>query len=496
MSFTSSRKTLVDSGSWSLALRLTTWYVGSSFAILLIATIGLYLILIANLRHEQDQFLDDKTAVLRDMLERRQGVIPDLKEEVEQTWAPRQFARVYARVVGPDGDTIVESPHMSERVDSISFPTPVSFSATPGEGVSLTSKMGKPMRVLAAQTRIAMEGDRIGVIQLALDTETARDLMQGYRRKLLLVLGAGLASCGFAGYWLARAGLKPLRQIAATARRISSTNLSERLILLGLPAELSSVGHRFNDMLDRLEDSFSRLSRFSADIAHELRTPINNLRISAEVALGRARSVEEYRETLGSCLEECERLGRIIDSLLFIARSENPQTHVAREPVNVSRELERIREVYQEPAADAGVNLLVTCAPDIAANLDRTLFQRAVSNLIGNAIRYTPAGGKIAVTAARDNGELRLDVADTGKGIAPDALPHIFDRFYRADPSRANTAGNVGLGLAIVKSIVTLHGGTISARSTLNVGTTMSIRLPALSASPPRVSSTGAPAKE
>jgi two-component system heavy metal sensor histidine kinase CusS len=475
----SSRKSVARFGASSLALRLTAWYVGSSFAILLVATIVLYLILLGNLRREQDAFLADKVRVVREMLLKHPGDLSDLNEEVEQTWAPRQYARAYVRVLDGDGEVIAESPSMSARLGVEVFPSPVAINALPVEGISLLGRLGKPMRVVAARARMGSDGDSSAVIQVALNVETAHELVAGYRRTLLIVLGGGLGLCAITGYWLARVGLRPILQIAATTQRVRSTNLAERIDIGGLPAELVTFASHFNDMLGRLEDSFGRLSRFSADIAHELRTPVNNLRIEVEVGLSRARSVEEYRETLGSCLEECGRLGRIIDSMLFIARSEDPRTHIDPETVDVSRELDRVREFFEVPATEAGVELLVSCAPHIRANLDRTLFQRAVSNLLGNAIRYTPRGGRVSVAAARENGELRVDVTDTGIGISPKALPHIFDRFFRADPSRSTASGNVGLGLAIVKSIVALHGGTITARSKVDEGTCMSLRLPA-----------------
>lgn len=478
MSSTTSRNSAGALPSWSLALRLTAWYVGSSFAILLTATIVLYLILIGNLHREQDEFLADKVRVVRDMLQKRPDDLADLEEEVEQTWAPRQFARVYVRVLDGNGKVIAESPHMSERLDAASFPSPVPSDVDPEEGVTMHGNLGSALRVVSAQADVGEDGDETDTIQAALNTDTARELIGGYRETLLLVLGAGLASCGFAGYWLARAGLKPLRQIAATTERITSVNLAERLRLEGLPSELSTLAQRFNDMLERLEDSFERLSRFSADIAHELRTPVNNLRVGIEVALGRARSLEEYRETLGSCLEECGRLSRIIDSMLFIARSEDPRTQIQREPVDVSRELQRVQDFFEVPASEAGVELLISCAPNVHADLDRLLFQRAVINLVGNALRYTPRGGRVAVSAAREDGEVRIEVSDTGCGIAAEDLPHIFDRFYRADRARTTTPGNAGLGLAIVKSIVALHGGTITAHSQKGQGTSMRIRMP------------------
>jgi len=464
-------------GTWSVALRLTAWYVSSSFVILLVATVALYLMLDGNLQREQDQFLADKLRVIRMMLQQRPEEIWQLKEEVEQTWAPRQYARVYVRVVDSGGDEIAASPEMQAVLGTGAFPPPVARDVEPDAGVSLRSVSGKPMRVMAGQAQIGGAGDD-AVVQVALDTELAGNLLAGYRRTLFLTLGAGLAVCAVTGYWLARIGLRPLRQIAATAQRIRSSNLDERIEVVGLPAELSVLAARFNAMLGRLQDSFDRLSRFSADIAHELRTPVNNMRLEVEVALGKARSTDEYRDTLGSFLEECQRLSRIIDSMLFIARAEDPRTQIVRESVDVRREMERVAEFYEAPAVDAGIELSIACAPEMRAPLDRTLFQRAVGNLVANAIRYTPRGGRVRITAARDNGQLRIDVSDTGMGIPPDDLPRVFDRFYRADRARSTANGNVGLGLAIVKSIVTLHGGTIAADSAPGRGTRMSINLP------------------
>ena len=479
MSSTISRETRQDAANWSLALRLTAWYVSSSFAILLIATISLYLILIGHLRREQDAFLADKVRIICDMLERRPENLGDLNEEVEQTWAPRQYARFYVRIIDQTGTVISESPSMNAHLAMAAFPGPVALGRGVAAPVSLTGLAGGWFRAVSARTPIGTDGTRSATVQVALSTETARELIIGYRQTLLLVLGAGLASCGLAGYWVARVGLGPLREIAATARRVHSSNLAERLDVEGLPAELSALASQFNQMLVRLEESFGRLSRFSADIAHELRSPVNNMRIEVEVGLSRVRTADEYRDALGSCLEECGRLSRIIDSMLFIARAEDPRTQIMTESVDVSRELERVREFFEAPALDARVELLVICAPGIRAKLDRLLFQRALNNLVGNAIRYTSPGGRIAVTAAREASELRVDVTDTGVGISPENLPHIFDRFFRADPARTTASGNVGLGLAIVKSIVSLHGGSITARSQAGEGTCMSIRLPA-----------------
>jgi two-component system heavy metal sensor histidine kinase CusS len=245
-----------------------------------------------------------------------------------------------------------------------------------------------------------------------------------------------------------------------------------------LPAELSVLAGTFNEMLDRLQESFDRLARFSADIAHELRNPVNNLRGEAEVALGKPRSPEEYREVLGSCLEECGRLSHMIDNLLFLARAEHPQTQIAKESLNVAQELRTVRDFYEAAAAEGGVSLAVSVDGQLITNLDRTLFQRALANLVANALAHTPSGGTVLLSACRCDGTVRVDVTDTGAGIAQEHVAHVFDRFYRADPARSNVAGRVGLGLAIVKTIASLHGGSAEITSQVGRGTTVSLIFP------------------
>jgi two-component system heavy metal sensor histidine kinase CusS len=233
-------------------------------------------------------------------------------------------------------------------------------------------------------------------------------------------------------------------------------------------------------MLDHLEDAFARLARFSSDIAHELRTPINNIRGEVEVTLGKARSTEEYREVLGSALEECLRLSRMIDSLLFLARAENPQTEIRREMLDVGKELAAVREFYDPAAGEAGIHLDLSVGGALTAALDRTLFQRAIGNLIENALAHTNPGGHIRMEAVRDNSTLRISVADDGCGIPAEHLPHVFERFYRVDPARSKNSGGAGLGLAIVRSVASLHGGDTQIQSSMGHGTRVTVCVPAM----------------
>jgi two-component system heavy metal sensor histidine kinase CusS len=228
-------------------------------------------------------------------------------------------------------------------------------------------------------------------------------------------------------------------------------------------------------MLDRLEDGVQRLSGFAADLAHDLRTPINTLMVETQVALAHPRTAEEYQSLLESNTEEYERLARMIENTLFLARVDNAQLALKRETLNAQKELERIRDYFEGLAEEGGVTLDVA-AGDISLSADPILLQRAVGNLVSNAIRHTPRGGAVRLLAGQ--GPLGLDIAveNTGPGIAPEHIAHIFERYYRADPARSASSHSAGLGLAIVRAIMQLHGGEVLADSVVGRSTTFFLR--------------------
>jgi two-component system heavy metal sensor histidine kinase CusS len=446
----------------SLALRLSAWYAGSAFLLLLSGTGFLYWELVQSSNGEDDQYLSEKANTLSELLHRRD--FRTLKWEVEGESTAGPSAEVLSRVFASNGSMVVETGGMSEQLPAAIFPK--------NGRIEYRTYGNRIFRVLSRQT-----GDYH--LQVALEVTLEKDLLAGYRARLWVVLGMGLLLSVVAGYLIARHGVRPVEEIAATVRRIRSSTLNERVATGGLPAELSSLASTFNETLDRIEDAFARLGRFSSDIAHELRTPINNMRGEVEVALSKARSPEEYREVLGSALEECLRLSRTIDSLLFLARAEHPETQVRRESVDIGNELLAVREFYEAAASDAGIHLDLTAASGLTVPLDRTLFQRAVGNLIENSLSYTSVGGHIRLEAARHNGTLLVSVADDGCGIAAEHLLRVFDRFHRVDAARSGNSGGAGLGLAIVKSIAILHGGDARIESAPGQGTRVTLRFPA-----------------
>lgn len=291
---------------------------------------------------------------------------------------------------------------------------------------------------------------------------------------------AGIGACGIAlvaalGYWIARFGLRPVVQLSGAARMLSPRTLSQRLTLSPPVAELVPLMDAFNGALDRLEAAYAQLEGFSADVAHELRTPIGNMIGMTQVMLTRERSAEELGDTLASNLEELERLRGIVNDMLFLARADRGERVSSRQSAPLAGEVRKTVE-FLEPLIEEK-SLTVDITGDAEVPVDGALFRRAMSNLLHNAVQYSPEGARVSV-AVRSEGEggVAVEVTNPGEPIAEEHLARLFDRFYRADPSRACSTGNHGLGLAIVKAIAKMHGGTVFARSgagTNTVGITL-----------------------
>lgn len=304
-------------------------------------------------------------------------------------------------------------------------------------------------------------------IIVALEETERAELLAGFRQTLIMAIlaGAGLATM-FAAI-IVRLGLRPLQFIVTKANDITAQRLNTRLSVNDSPRELQKLGSAFNSMLDRLEDSVQRLSRFSADLAHDLRTPINTLMMQTQVALSRSRTFEEYESLLASNIEEYERLARMIENTLFLARADNAQLAVHRESLDVKAELERIRDYFEGWAEEMGVSITVDVDDNIL-NADPILFQRAVSNLMTNAIQHTPSGGFIWLAGKKFGSIYEVSVENLGPGISAEHLPHVFERYYRIDAARPTLAHASGLGLAIVRAIMHLHAGEVYVQSNID----------------------------
>src|SRR5208337_5017653 len=479
----------------TLAFRLTAGYALAGLFLVFFATAGLYLVLVSELEKSTDLFLADKVHVLRAMLQQRPDDWDALREEVELESAARRYEQFYIRLLDERNAQLLMTPGMADQLDLAQLASQTK--SRPDRNLRMKGKDGQPFRVTSASAAVG-SGAEFDTIQVAINVSQKELLLARYRFWFWVILLATFAIFPLIGYQIARHGIRPVEEMATTARHISSTNLRERILPEGYPFELASLAGTFNQMLDRLEESFERISRFSADIAHDLRTPVNNIRGEAEVALARARGADEYRNVIESCLEEAVRLSDLIGDLLFLARAESPLTHLRRERVDIGELLGGVREYYEASAADSGVSLTTTVAGEpLIAELDRTLLQRAVGNLVSNALAHTPPGGTVVLGAGvdslkkdssstdvsdTDSSTIRIEVSDTGVGIPAEALPRVFDRFFRVDSSRSQGSGGTGLGLAIVQSIALLHGGKVEVSSQLGHGTRVTLHMPNSSA--------------
>lgn len=295
-------------------------------------------------------------------------------------------------------------------------------------------------------------------VVVARDIRHHTDFLDQLQRDFWLAVLAAAILTMLLGALIARHGMRPVRSIVRTAGRISAGQLAERIPERDVPPELAALVAAFNAMLGRLEVAFQRLSDFSADLAHELRTPIHSLRMQTEVSLGKARSVEEYRDLLASNLEEYERLARIIADMLFLAKAGHGLVVPQREPVPLLDLGRRLADYYGILAEEIGLEV---SGENIVVFGDRLMLERAVGNLLTNAIRHTPSGGRVDLSVARRNGLACIVVRNTGTPIPAAALPGLFERFVRLDPGGEGS----GLGLAIVRSIARAHGGTVRADS-------------------------------
>lgn len=449
--------------SWKLSARLTRYWETLSFrlaagcalaglAFIFLATATLYLLLVSDLEKSATLFIGDKLNVVRTLLRDRPSDWDALREEIELESAARRYQRFYIRLLDEHHTPLLTTPGMADQLDLAQLAAEAR--RHPKSAFEIIGKHGHAFRVGTAIAPVGLPASSNDIVQIAVDISQEKELLAGYRRWFWTMVLAACAFLPLIGYRIARQGIRPVEEMAATARRISSMNLRERLSPEGYPFELAPLAATFNKMLDGLEDSFERISRFSADIAHDLRTPVNNIRGEAEVALARARTVDEYRDSLGSCLEEAVRLSNLIGDLLFLARAESPLALLHRERTDVAQLLSRVREYYEASAADAGVSLTTACPSEpVIAAIDQSLIQRALSNLVSNAVAHTPSGGSIVMSATTDRSNLHIEVADTGIGIPAEALPRVFDRFFRIDASRSRMFGGTGLGLAIVQSI-------------------------------------------
>ena len=448
-------------GRKSITFRLTLLFASASTAVLLL--LGL---LIGNsVEHhfeEQDmEVLSGKMELTRHALEKvhSQSDLNALSQQLDDSLVGHHGLAVV--VVAPSGQTLFVTSGAEFPQALLAQPSSMSISRP----IVWKTRDGVPLRGISEMVQTGIKGEKPAVVAVATDITHHEHFMSSFRFTLWSVVVLAALITGLLGWMAARHGLAPLHAIKREAAALTADRLHSRLPTDEIPVELVDLADILNQMLARLEDSFQRLSDFSSDIAHELRTPVSNLLTQTQVMLSRARSIDEYQDVLASNAEELERMAKMIADMLFLAKADNDLVIPHLEDVDLRAEAEGLASFYEAVAEESGVSL--TVEGNATARGDRLMLRRAMGNLLSNAFGHTPLGGYVRVRIGIDGDQIAtIQVENSGETIAPEHLPRLFDRFYRTDPSRKRLADGVGLGLAITRSIIQAHGGSISVQST------------------------------
>lgn len=437
--------------------------------ILLSCGLGVFYWLVVRHAFEEDNaVLTDKALALGTDLRSADG--PRLIDAEVNARRAGEHGAYWIRLINQHGQTLTETPGMNTLLPPNIFAS--AERSTSRFRAALHYRAGSKLFSLLS---FAQESaGQLYTIQIAQDRSADERFMKKFGALLVLVLACSVIASVLIAVTVARSGLRPLTQMTAALERITPTHLNERIQPSQWPRELQPLAKAFDEMLNRLEESFTRLSQFSGDLAHELRTPIANIFGAAQVALTRDRTSPEYREVLETTAAECERLTTIVNNLLFLARADAAREQIQRTRFDARAAVGKIVTFYRTIGEDRHIAINSSGGAEIRG--DPVLFSRAVSNLVENALRFTPDGGSIDIIITMNSGGTEICVRDTGCGIESEHLPRVFDRFYRGDASRSSHGA--GLGLALVKSIVDLHGGSARIESEPDRGTTVVLTFP------------------
>ncbi len=454
----------------SLTARLATLFAVLTASLLVLAAVFLGRMLDAHFEELDTHELQGKLTLIRNALqtEAAQAGQPDRFEALDRSFVGHESVGVLLR-------------DAEGRVLHVIHPEHFTAAQRAGEalaaGLSGWTDDARPHRGVEVSIALPSAGANHETIAalVALDLSHHVHFLASVRHATWAgVVAAALAAALF-GWIAAYRGLAPLRQVTDTARKLSARQLAERLAIDDAPLEVRDHVEAFNGMLARLEAAFQRLGDYSADIAHELRTPISNLMTQTQVALSRPRTTEAYQDILASNLEEYERIARMVSDMLFLAKAEGNTLAHASEPVDLALEADALVDFYEALADERQVGIVRQGQASVQG--DRLMLRRALSNLISNALRHTPEGGQITIRIDADAAGVRVAVCNVGDPIPGEQIERIFERFHRGSALRESRGEGAGLGLAITRSIVHAHGGQISAKSAEGV-TCFTITLP------------------
>ncbi len=452
--------------------RLTLWYVAVLGGLLTAYAGGASLFLFLSLREQVDRSLLEDLETVKGLLSNEPNGFVSLRamHPEENDSSLQRFVEVWA----PSGKLLYRSQQLQGQ--ALGGPPPASEGT--GEPEPFSMRLGNGLRVRTASSVYHIEDRRV-VLRVAHSEEGPWREVHEMTWVLILGFPIALLLAGFGGYALARKALAPVDAMTHKAERISAEGLNQRIEVENPNDELGNLATVFNSMLSRLEAAFNQLRRFTADASHELRTPLTAMRSVGEVALQDQKTASEYRDVIGSMLEEVDRLTRLVESLLVLSRADAGHVQLQRADISLLALAQESIALVEVLAEEKRQRIALEGDAAAVVSVDRLILRQAIVNLVDNAIKYSPVDSQILVRAhSSSNGDATLEVTDHGPGVPPEHRSHIFDRFYRMDAARAREWGGAGLGLSIARWAVESHGGEIGLRSEGAHGSTFWIRLP------------------
>jgi heavy metal sensor kinase len=463
----------------SVRTRLTLWYSGLLLGVLIVISLLGYSVLRWSLIQDLDASLLTVAEVLRDTNLPTDGPDTDADAVLRELLGPEFYDKFFQRF-DPEGHPEPRSSRQHARALQLS--PQARDNAVRGVRTFETVRTDRADDHLRLLTMpVVRDGQVTQIVQVGMSLHRAESALGRYVDTLVVLIPLGVALAAVGGSLIARTALRPVDEMTLAARRITAEDLDQRIALRGTGDELDRLAETLNGMLARLGAAFAEMRRFTADAAHELRTPLTALKGGIEVSLRAARSADEYAAVLASSLEEVDRLVRLAEDLLLLSRAtagpSNPREVVELEPL-----LLEVFDIGVQLARETGVTMRVDVVVPAAVRGDAAALRRAVLNLVQNAIKYTPAGGKVELALTVAGGHASLTVQDTGIGVSPADVERIFEPFVRLDAARARETGGTGLGLAIARAIVVAHGGALTVESQPGSGSRFTIELPLVSA--------------
>ena len=463
----------------SIGVRLTLWYLAIFALGELIFGAGMWFILRHNLYDIVDDGLESQIDDLKSFLgsQKKDATLSKLQEEATESYTiehPGDFLEIYA-----DNDLIYRSAFLQAHSDILVPPDQVK------------RPMFRSRRADGHHFRFVFEklniNDHVYTVEMGASADDAVGTLHLFRFYLWIFAPALLLVAGGVGYWMSRRALAPVDALVRTAREVSGANLNSRLQKLNTGDELQRLSDTLNEMLDRIETAFRRVTEFTADASHELRTPVSLIRTEAELALRRSRGEAEYKESLQHILHEAERTTALIEQLLALARADSGREALNLGPVDLDSTLRGVAESWKQMAALRNLQFSTNIGEGSGnqasfVNGDETLLRRLADILLDNAFKYTPSPGSVRLQLEQGPGSVIISVKDSGMGIAPQEQDKIFERFYRVDKARSRAEGGTGLGLAIAKWIAEQHHGSIMVESTLGAGAIFRAEFPRIAA--------------